>query len=920
MAVLKIDDFGGEFPRVPARALPGGAAQVNQNLLATSTDFRPVLGSTIIAAAAKSAITLYRRQRAGGGALLSNLADGWVSSTDDINYVPGQINEDTTERTYLTYNSGTRAPEMWWTNADGSISSTLLGVPPPPKPEISVLKFDAFTRTKAQEWIKSTLVPVAAKMVTRLLPDINDKTQQFKARFTTNEGATLLTGGSYGKSVAGVTTALNGIFEVFPTGVGSDFLSQRSMFEPWNLLMKIPSMNVCDEGMGNPQLGGIKSGDDTYIGVPAFPFWGTPDKTSVSNELQAYTVPHGVKMFTKAQADVVAGEIVALFSPTTPAVMQRRNQLEAARMSFIQAGYKAIQTITRPTDSAKLSEWKAQQAAAVSRMLDAQKTAGDISHEIEAMYVKMVSDVNGLLTTYFATKRLDRTVDFPDGLVNLDDDPVKETRFYFLTFTNELGQESAPGPLSDQLELTSGDLVSINQPAYPSNRRLTKYNIYRSNSGSETTAFQLVESVGFGSTVPAPFTTGTGNTDVPVEGYGTATKWRDIIANWVVYYEKYEERGFSARPASVSAYASTAALRIGDTVTQSGSGDSSGYSITMRWNGSDWTMQQVPNITELVGEQAYLDGKTGAMLNEVCPTLTWLEPPVVNNKQLRGLTAMPNGVMAGFIDNVIYFCEPYKGYAWPVEYSIPLGFPIVGLHCFGQTLVAGTRGNPSFISGSDSMSMSEQKLDSNQPCVSARSMVSALGGVFYASPDGYCFASQGGVEVVTLGLFANEDWQKLNPASIFATVHDSVLYFWYTGNGGGCYGLDTVAKKLTRHDIPATAVFDDVVTDSAYVVDDSKVKQLFSGVRATGEWTSGIATLPAQAPFAWAKVVSEFEDGAVTVQWTADGGLRRTATFTNKEPQRLPPGRYLEHTVKVTSKSRVTSVMLASTTEELKAV
>lgn len=52
-----------------------------------------------------------------------------------------------------------------------------------------------------------------------------------------------------------------------------------------------------------------------------------------------------------------------------------------------------------------------------------------------------------------------------------------------------------------------------------------------------------------------------------------------------------------------------------------------------------------------------------AMLGEVCPTITWAEPPA----NLRGLTGMPNGVMAGHFDNVVCFCEPYVHYAWPVE-------------------------------------------------------------------------------------------------------------------------------------------------------------------------------------------------------------------------------------------------------------
>ena len=161
-----------------------------------------------------------------------------------------------------------------------------------------------------------------------------------------------------------------------------------------------------------------------------------------------------------------------------------------------------------------------------------------------------------------------------------------------------------------------------------------------------------------------------------------------------------------------------------------------------------------------------------------------------------------------------------------------------------------------------------QKLNDSQACVSARSAVAAMGGVFYASPDGYCFASQNGVEVATQALFSKEDWQALTPSSIFAVVQDSVLYFWYTGNGGGCYGLDLVAKKLTRHDIPATSVCQDAVTDSAFVTSSGNVYQLFAGNRATGRWVSGNVVIQKDAPFAWLQVWGEQDaDNPATFKW-----------------------------------------------------
>lgn len=72
---------------------------------------------------------------------------------------------------------------------------------------------------------------------------------------------------------------------------------------------------------------------------------------------------------------------------------------------------------------------------------------------------------------------------------------------------------------------------------------------------------------------------------------------------------------------------------------------------------------------------------------------------------------------------------------------------------------------------------------------------------------------------------------------------------------------------------------------------------------------------------AWAKVYGEQNATfPATVRWYGDGGPRHTMTFTDLTPQRLPPGRWLEHEVEIESKARITRVVLASTLEELKEV
>ena len=318
----------------------------------------------------------------------------------------------------------------------------------------------------------------------------------------------------------------------------------------------------------------------------------------------------------------------------------------------------------------------------------------------------------------------------------------------------------------------------------------------------------------------------------------------------------------------------------------------------------------------------YTDGFKGSQLGEVLPTTTWLAPPVTvkgaTTTYLAGLVGMANGIMAGYFDNTVCFCEPYVPYAWPIQYQLSVKHPIVGLGAFGQSLFVGTRSAPYLVSGSDSASMSAIELPSVQACVSARSIVSVENGVLYASPDGICMCDSNGVRVVTEALFTRADWQALNPSSIFAALHDGVYYFNCSGGTPACtYALDFGASKLIKTDIVASTFYEDRVTDTLYYSTGTTVKALFAdATKRTGTYRTGIVKLPKPEAMAWLQVDSDFES-SVVVNWYGDGVLRKATTVASIAPVRLPAGIYLEHEIEIVTSARVTSVMLASTTAEL---
>ena len=170
----------------------------------------------------------------------------------------------------------------------------------------------------------------------------------------------------------------------------------------------------------------------------------------------------------------------------------------------------------------------------------------------------------------------------------------------------------------------------------------------------------------------------------------------------------------------------------------------------------------------------YVDYQLQSQLQETCPTLTWAQPPA----GLLGLRGLPNGIMAGFFGKTLCFCEPFAPFAWPVEYQLTLEFNIVGIGVFGQTAVVLTEGNPYFVSGADSASMSAQKLESPQACIAKRTIASVEGGVIFASPDGLCLAGPNGVSVISQTAFSRADWQAQVTSTAFGAFHDGVYHLF----------------------------------------------------------------------------------------------------------------------------------------------
>ena len=142
------------------------------------------------------------------------------------------------------------------------------------------------------------------------------------------------------------------------------------------------------------------------------------------------------------------------------------------------------------------------------------------------------------------------------------------------------------------------------------------------------------------------------------------------------------------------------------------------------------------------------------------PSTNYFPPP----SDLQGIVNLPNGMMAGFRANEIWFCEPYLPHAWPPGYVLTTDFPIVGLGVTSGAVVACTGAMPYVASGVSPSNMSLIKCNIANPCASRGSILSTDGGVYYACPNGLIMVNNLGQATNTTELwFTREKWAQLTP-------------------------------------------------------------------------------------------------------------------------------------------------------------
>jgi hypothetical protein len=166
--------------------------------------------------------------------------------------------------------------------------------------------------------------------------------------------------------------------------------------------------------------------------------------------------------------------------------------------------------------------------------------------------------------------------------------------------------------------------------------------------------------------------------------------------------------------------------------------------------------------------------------NLILPSTNWFGPPAT----LQGFISMPNGMMAGFVGNEVWFCEPYRPHAWPSQYVVTTDYPIIGLGVTGVTLVAATVNNPQTFTGVNPTTITQARIPLPEPCISRGSVLSTDNGVYYASANGLIkVGGAGTVGNITQSWFTREQWDKLTPQKFIRAVKNVSTYFAFASTG-----------------------------------------------------------------------------------------------------------------------------------------
>ena len=482
----------------------------------------------------------------------------------------------------------------------------------------------------------------------------------------------------------------------------------------------------------------------------------------------------------------------------------------------------------------------------------------------------------------------------------MNDPTLLETRGYVSTFVNKYGEEGPPSPSSNLIPLYDGNAVSVSGLG-----STTHYTMGFTHGNNFLVAGMSVKSFDLSATATIISVNITGGFLWDYTAYGTITlsAWNGV--DFDLGYNLFNEYGMDIAVSSSQPI---------DPTTQ----DLTDYAIVSqriyRINQTATGSAQYQFVVELpIAATNYTDILLDSSLGEVLPSLEWDAPP----DGITGLIALPNGMLAGFVDNLLCVSVANYPHAWRVADQKPTDRPIVGLSSFGMTIIVLTEGSPYLVIGNDPANLVMEKVE-GLACVSKHGIVTGDQLTLYPSTEGLSVIGPGVSKVSTTALMTLQDWTSLySPTTIAAFFWEGkyVGFYEHSGTYAG-FMFDPLNGNLVDLDFYATAGFYDSVDGTLYLVIGNNIVAFNQGtVYRTMDWISRLYRYRTNV-FGCSKIM------AVSYPVTADIiypviSAAATINVSSSQPIRLPQYQSESCEIRVYGNKEVSSVHVANTFEEL---
>ena len=278
------------------------------------------------------------------------------------------------------------------------------------------------------------------------------------------------------------------------------------------------------------------------------------------------------------------------------------------------------------------------------------------------------------------------------------------------------------------------------------------------------------------------------------------------------------------------------------------------------------------------GTYDFTDDFDSRLLLDILESDEYDAPP----EDLKGLTAIQNNILCGFVGNTLYFSDPGVPSAFPARYATPVGNDIVAIAPVAGVLLVLTTGYPYLVSVNDpAAGVRVDRVDVLHPCLNAKSVVAMGYGIVWSTNDGLAvYSPASGAALVTKLLYNNDTWSvDIDPTTVIAEYYGE-NYFASHSQGSFVFEQDVKTGGSFVDTGPTyTASWYDAQTGKLYYVagtlgDVYEWDDLAQPV-LTMEWKSKVIVTKDMLNLGAARVIADYS--TVTSTWDEETVLWESA-------------------------------------------